>query len=98
MPVSPVTPYTYVTFYCNYFQSQWSSAVYSILLVGTFIVMTVLSVLYFSMYDGKKSKRYMRSINIVLFTSCVVFTVVHTSLCNTKRHVLCPSFWAFGAV
>jgi hypothetical protein len=86
MPVLLVTSYRkYVTFHCNYFLSQWSSVVYLILVVGTFMLITVLSVLYFSTYDGKKSKRSMSSINIVLFTLCwVVFFCVWCSQLYTS--------------
>lgn len=99
MPVSLVTSYTkYVTFHCNCFLSQWSSAVYSVLVIGTLIVITVLSVLYFSTYNGKKeSKRCMCSINIVLFSYCWVpffcmwCSPLYTSpFATQKRHVLCP--------
>jgi hypothetical protein len=41
--------------------------VYLILVVGTFIIITVLSVLYFSTHDGKKSKGV--CVQLILFCS-----------------------------
>jgi hypothetical protein len=104
MPVSLVTSYTkYNTFHCNYFLSQWSSAVCSVLVVGTFIVITLLSVLYFSTYNGgKKSERSVRSINIVLFTLrwvaffCMWCSQLYTSPFATQKGTFCvPLFLGF---
>lgn len=78
---------------------------YSILVVGTFILITVLSVLYFSTYDGKNPKGL--CIQLILFFSlyvgwlssaCGVHSCTQVPLQHKKACVVYHHSWGLGAV